>query len=112
MSQRVVVTGVGVVSPIGCNPDSFWAALVANRSGIGPLGSIPKGILQVQCGAEAREFTSQIDQFGPMEKGLERQIRKGQKVMCREIEMGVAACQWALHDCGLDASRRDPQRTG
>jgi len=112
MSQRVVVTGVGVVSPIGCNPDSFWAALCASRSGIGPLGSIPNGILQVQCGAEAREFTGQIDQFGPMEKGLERQIRKGQKVMCREIEMGVAACQWALHDCGLDASRRDPQRTG
>ena len=39
--NRVVVTGIGVVSPIGSSRDAFWSALVEARSGIGPIEGIP-----------------------------------------------------------------------
>ena len=91
---------------------SLWAALQAGRSGVGPLTRLPADALPTKFAAEARDFTADIDDFGPLEKMTQRNIKKGLKVMCREIQMGVAAAQLALHDSGLDASRRDPERTG
>jgi 3-oxoacyl-[acyl-carrier-protein] synthase II len=111
-SQRVVITGLGVISPIGCELETFWDSLAGSRSGIALIQSLPAGILPVRYGAEATRFTGAIEDFGPMDKNLQRNIRKGQKVMCREIEMGVAACQWALHDSGLASGVRDPHRIG
>lgn len=110
---RVVITGIGVVSPFGLDPESLSAALVAGRSAVGPLTRVPTGPFAFSAGAEAQCFTGQIDDYGRLEKPLQRNIRKGSKVMCREIEMGVAAAQRALSDGGLgDASQRDPHRTG
>lgn len=111
-SQRVVITGLGVISPLGNTPQEFLAALRNRQSGVAPLSSVPPGTLPVDNGAEARYFTGEIEQFGELEKPLQRSIRKGQKVMCREIEMGVAAAQLALLDAKLDAQHRDADRTG
>ena len=55
----------------------------------------------IDYGAEAIEFTGDISNYGPLDKKLQRTIRKGSKVMCREIEMGVAVAQLALHDAGF-----------
>lgn len=112
LARRVVITGLGVVSPLGNSQESLWAALQAGRSGVGPLTRLPADALPTKFAAEARDFTADIDNFGPLEKMTQRNIKKGLKVMCREIQMGVAAAQLALHDSGLDASRRDPERTG
>jgi 3-oxoacyl-[acyl-carrier-protein] synthase II len=110
--RRVVITGVGVVTPLGNDPDKLVSGLRARASGIAPLNLVPQGVLSVNHGAEASEFTGDISDYGPMDKKLQRTIRKGSKVMCREIEMGVAVAQMALHDAGLEADARDPDRTG
>ena len=68
--------------------------------------------LPIRFGAEARQFTGEIDDFGPLEKEQKKAIRKGLKVMCRECQMGVAAAQWALADAGLKPGSLDPDRTG
>ncbi len=111
-SQRVVITGLGVVSPLGNDPDSLLQSLHDGTSAVGPFREIPLGVLCTDFGAEARDFTGEISDYGPMDKKLQRTIRKGSKVMCREIEMGVAVAQLALNDAGLDMDSRDRDRTG
>ena len=53
---RVVVTGIGVVSPIGIGIDTFWSSLLAGRSGIGRLKAIPNENLPSKLAAEVRDF--------------------------------------------------------
>jgi len=111
-STRVVITGLGVISPLGNTRDKLWAALRSGISGVAELGSVPGESLPCRYGAECREFTGAIEDFGPLEKDLKRSITKGRKVMCREIQMGVAAAQLALTDAAMMPSSFDPERTG
>lgn len=103
---------MGVVCPLGISPESVWDALRSGRSGIAKIASLPTENLPSKCGGEAREFTGEIENFGPLDKATQRSIKKGLKLMCREIQMGVAAAQLTLHHAGLDASRRNPERIG
>lgn len=111
-SRRVVITGIGVISPIGNDPNTLLQSLCNGDSGIRPLTRVPHKVLGFDHGAEAVGFTGDISEYGPLEKKLQRTIRKGSKVMCREIEMGVAVAQLALNDSGLDIESRDRDRTG
>ncbi len=110
--RRVVITGLGVVSPVGNTATQLIESLRNRRSGIDTLTQIPTGVLPIDHGAEVRSFTGAIDDYGPLSKELQRTIRKASKLMCREIEMGVAAAQLALHDSGLTDENRDRDRTG
>jgi 3-oxoacyl-[acyl-carrier-protein] synthase II len=110
--KRVVITGIGVVCPLGNSPDSLVQKLRAGDSGIRGLTQVPQGVLSIDHGAEAVDFTGDIADYGPMDKKLQRTIRKGSKVMCREIEMGVAVAQLALHHSGVDLPNRDRDRIG
>lgn len=109
--RRVVITGMGLVTPLGNSKEQVWDCLSAGRSGVGPLESIPTASLPVTIAAEARGFQGRIEEFGPLEREQSKAIRKGLKVMCRECQMGVAAAQLALSDAGL-AAKTDPTRTG
>jgi 3-oxoacyl-[acyl-carrier-protein] synthase II len=111
-SRRAVITGVGVVSPLGNDPDRLLQNLRDGQSGIRPLTMVPQGVLDIDNGAEATEFTGDISNYGPLEKKLQRTIKKATKVMCREIEMGVAVAQLALNDANLTPESRDRDRTG
>jgi 3-oxoacyl-[acyl-carrier-protein] synthase II len=102
--RRVVITGMGVVCPLGLTPEDLWAGLVEGRSGVGPLESFPSAGLPLHHAAEAHDFTGDIDNFGPLDGERKKAIRKGLKVMCRESQMAVAAAQRALHHCGLFAA--------
>ena len=90
-SHRVVVTGVGVVSPIGIGQESFWQNLIAGRSGIDVLTAFPSGGLPSKLAAEVRDFD-------PVEHIYQRKFLK---VMSRDIQLGVAAprWQWCCHYC-------------
>jgi len=110
--RRVVVTGMGLVSPLGNDLDEFWSSLVEGRSGVGPLSMTPPGALPVSFGAEARQFRGAIDDFGPLPKEQAKAIRKGLKVMCRECLMGCAAAQRAMASAGLGPGTFDPERVG
>ena len=111
-ASSVVITGMGVVSPLGNSPDELIAALRNSDSGIRPLTHVPTNAFSISHGAEAVNFTGKIDDYGPLEKKMQRTIKKGSKVMCREIEMGVAAAQLALHQAGYNAEVFDRDRTG
>ena len=111
-TRRVVITGVGLISPLGSDKNALWESLATGRSGVRPLQCLPTDSLPVSCGAEARDFAGKIDDFGPLQKDQKRTIRKGMKVMCREIQMGVAAAQLALNDAGLGPGDYDSDRAG
>ena len=110
--RRVVITGMGVVSPLGLSLESLWSGLVEGRSGVGPIELFPADGLPLRHAAEAREFTGEIDNFGPLDGERKKAIRKGLKVMCRESQMAVAAAQRALHDCGITPELHRPERFG
>ena len=97
---KIVITGLGVISPLGNTLDEFRASLEQTRSGITELGT-PFEHLPTSVAGRASGFTGDIEQFGEMEKTLKRSIKKGLKLMCREIQMGVAAAQLATNDAGL-----------
>ncbi len=111
-SRRVVVTGLGAVSPLGNTTESLWAALTAGTSGIRPLTSIPTDHLTAPYGGECIDFTGNIDDFGELDKLTKRSIKKGLRVMCREIQLGVAVAQEALRNANLQMGDYNPERTG
>jgi 3-oxoacyl-[acyl-carrier-protein] synthase II len=111
-TRRVVITGAGLVGPLGNTKDTLWEALINQHSGVRKLERIPTEHLPVDFGAEAWDFSGHISEFGELETGLKKTIRKGLKVMCREIQMGVAAAQRALNDAHLAAGDYDCDRTG
>lgn len=99
---RVVVTGVGVVSPIGIGRDSFWQNLIAGRSGIDTLSAFPAGDLPSKLAAEVRDFD-------PLEHIYQKKFLK---VMSRDIQLGVAGASMAMKDSGLTRGAVDPERLG
>ncbi len=111
-ARRVVVTGMGLVSPLGNDKNAFWDALVSGRSGVSMLSLVAPNALPIAFGAEAREFRGAIDDFGSLPKEQSKAIRKGLKVMCRECQMGCAAAQKAMADAGLASGNFDPDRVG
>ncbi|MEE2826690.1 MAG: beta-ketoacyl-[acyl-carrier-protein] synthase family protein [Planctomycetota bacterium] len=110
--RRVVITGMGIISPIGCSADSLWQSVEQGVSGIGPLTRVPPDHLNTRVAAEVSDFTGSIDDFGELEKMTKRSIKKGLKLMCREIQMGVAASQLCLADSQLSPEVYDPHRFG
>ncbi len=110
--RRVVITGLGLISPLGNTPATLWDALIAGRSGVGPTTFLPADRQPLAISAEAREFTGEVEDFGPLEKERKKAIKKGLKVMCRETRMAVAAAQLAIADAGFAEKPMDPEASG
>lgn len=107
MSKReVVVTGFGVLSPIGIDLDSYWSALVEGKSGVGYLNSIQTELEQRPIGSEVPDFRPK-DFIKP---------KKNIKVMSRDIQMGVVSTALACRNANLvvegDDRTVDPERLG
>ncbi|REJ72767.1 MAG: beta-ketoacyl-[acyl-carrier-protein] synthase family protein, partial [Planctomycetota bacterium] len=109
-ARRVVISGLGVTSPIGCTIADFQTSLLEGRSGIGELPGA--GDAGPRFGGRIGDFTGHINDFGELPARLRKQLRKSLKVMNRETQLAVAATQSAIRDCGLDESAIDPERTG
>ncbi len=99
---RVVITGVGVVSPIGIGHESFWSSLSAGRGGIARLSSPFPGVGLPRLAGE-------IHGFDPLEFLPSRKLLK---VMSRDIQLGVAASRLAIDDASLGRGDLDPDRVG
>jgi 3-oxoacyl-[acyl-carrier-protein] synthase II len=99
---EVVVTGIGVVSPIGIGREAFWRSLCQGQSGVGRIGLFDPSGLPVRIAAEVRDFDA---------KRYVAQ-RKQLKVMCRDAQLGVAAAALACRDAGLGPGKIDPERFG
>src|SRR5437868_486274 len=112
MSRRVVITGIGLVSPLGNSPEKLWQALASGISGVRELTMIPADAFPVKAGAEARDFTGAIEDFGPLDKSMARTIKKNLKVMCREMQIGIAAAQLALSHSRIALPQENLDRVG
>ena len=111
-TRRVVVTGLGVITPLGNTIESYWDALSSGRSGVTQLDIVPNEFMPTAAAAQIRDFTGAVEDFGALEGERKKAIRKGIKLMCRECQMGVAAAQRALDQSGLVGGNFDPERAG
>lgn len=110
--RRVVITGLGLISPLGSSPGAMWSAMIEGRSGVALTTLLPPDRQPLRFAGEARQFTGEIEDFGPLEKERKKAIKKGLKVMCRETRMAVAAAQLAIADAGFAETPVDPETSG
>ncbi len=111
-ARRIVVTGMGVVSPLGLTLDEFWNACAGRKSAVRPYTVEGNEPIPIRCAAPADLFTGDIADFGVLEGTLKKDIRKSLKLMSREIQMGVASAQRALYDAQVHPGDFDPARVG
>ena len=100
--REVVITGLGIVSPIGVGREEFEKSLRDRTSGVAAITHYDTQNLAVQIGAELKDFQPK----------LYVKPRKSLKVMSREIQMGVASATLAMEDANLDATTIDAERFG
>lgn len=100
-SRRVVITGLGVVTSIGHDVDSFWSSLVAGRCGIERVTLFDPADFACQIGAEVRNWDA-------AQKMDPKEARRND----RYTHFGFVAAQQAVKDSGLDLSREDGDRMG
>ena len=101
MKRRVVVTGLGVISAIGCAKEEFWGNLIKGKSGVGPLTHFDATKYDSRIAGEVRNFV-------PHPFISSKDLRRMEKF----VQFGVTAAKNAVDDSGLDISKEDPYRIG
>ena len=101
MKRRVVVTGLGAVTPIGNTVEDFWAGIKEGKVGIGPITKFDTSDYKVKIAAEVKDFVAK-----------ERMDFKAAKRMEAFSQYAVAASKEAYEDSGLDIEKEDPFRAG
>lgn len=88
--KRVVVTGIGVISPVGTGKSAFWTALLAGKSGIGPVTAFDSTNYAAHIGGEVRDFdsTCHVRQQRPEQMG-------------RASQMAIGAARLAIEDSAI-----------
>ncbi|MFN4218434.1 MAG: beta-ketoacyl synthase N-terminal-like domain-containing protein, partial [Candidatus Bipolaricaulia bacterium] len=100
--QRVVITGIGAVTPIGIGKESFWEGLATGKSGVSRIDDIVDLTdIPVKIGAYIREF----DPLQFMDKKRARRLG-------RSSQLAIAATKLALEDGRLDLTQEDRDRIG
>ena len=99
--RRVVVTGLGMLSPVGNTVESTWEAIKAGTSGIGPITKIDASIFPAQIAGEVKGF--EATDYIP---------KKETKKMDTFIQYGIAAGKQALRDSGLEIADENAHRVG
>jgi 3-oxoacyl-[acyl-carrier-protein] synthase II len=99
--RRVVITGLGLVTPIGAGRELFWGNLTAGANGIGAVESFDTSAFPVHIGAEVKDF----DPAGYVRGRAPETLGRGS-------QLAVAAARMALEDSGIDVSARDRKRIG
>jgi len=109
--RRVVITGLGIVTPIGIGPELYWTALAEGRGGVHHLRAFPIEGLPNDVGAEIADFDEKAAKAMALPK-YRKALTKSQKYMARDIQLAVAAAQFAVADAGLVDGGVDPTRLG
>lgn len=99
MSNRVVVTGLGIISPVGIGIESFWSNLLDGKSGIGPVTKFDVSEMSTKIAGEVKDFNASdyID-------------KKEAKRMDLYTQYAVSAARMAVEDSGLDLEKTDLDR--
>jgi 3-oxoacyl-[acyl-carrier-protein] synthase II len=99
--RRAVITGMGVVSPLGNTVEGYWSGLVSGRSGIGPI---------TLCDATPFpcKVAGEVNDFDPTEYMEVKEAKR----MARFSQLAVAAARLAMEDSGLETAKIDEERMG
>jgi len=100
--KRVVITGLGVISPIGNDIQTFWDSLKEGKSGIGPLTTFDASLFDSRIAGEVKNFEPQI--YGITKKDTHR--------MEKFVQYAIAASFQAIRDSGLDVEKENKERIG
>jgi 3-oxoacyl-[acyl-carrier-protein] synthase II len=101
MARRVVVTGIGLVTPIGLSTPASWEALLAGKSGIGPITRFDASKLDTRIAGEVKNFD-------PVQFIEKKEVKK----MDRFIQFAIAASEEAMADSGLKITPGNAERVG
>lgn len=101
MRRRVVVTGLGCISPLGHSPDETWQALLAGKSGVGPITHFDASQHKTRFAAEVKDFDA-VALFGG------RDARR----MDRVTQFALASALQAVESSGLDLAQENRDRIG
>lgn len=101
MSRRVVITGMGAITPIGLGVDNFWEGIKANKIGFGPITKFDASEYKCKIAAEVKDF-----------EGKDYMDPKAAKRMELFCQYAVAAAKEALEDAAIDMEKEDPFRVG
>lgn len=101
LKKRVVITGLGAITPVGIGKDEFWQSLLSGKSGIGPITRFDASEYTTQIAGEVKNFdpAQYID-------------KKEAKRMDRFTQFAVAATKMAFDDAGIDLEKEDHSRIG
>lgn len=100
--SAIVITGIGIVSPIGVGKEACWESVLAGRSGVRRISLFDPSGLPVQIAGEIADFDPKPFLYN----------RKALKLMARDTQLGVAAAKLAWEDAGLRPGLLDPERIG
>ncbi|MCM1156382.1 MAG: beta-ketoacyl-ACP synthase II [Roseburia sp.] len=101
MSRRVVVTGMGAITPIGLGVDEFWNGVKEGRTGFGEITKFDASEYKCKLAAEVKGFEGK--------NYMDFKAAKRMELFC---QYAVAATKEAMEDAGLDMSKEDPFRVG
>jgi len=101
MSKRIVITGLGAVTPLGIGVETYWEGLLSGASGVGPITLFDPERFDVKIAAEVKGF----EPGSFMEKGEARK-------MDRFAQFGVAAAKLALEDAKFSINEQNAERVG
>jgi 3-oxoacyl-[acyl-carrier-protein] synthase II len=102
--RRAVVTGLGLITPLGSSPAAFWEALRAGVSGVRRVRAFDPSHLPCQIAGEIPDFNAKAV--------IEKSYRKSLNAMARPVQLGVVAAQYAMQDIGLKKGDLPPERFG
>ena len=101
MNRKVFITGIGVISPVGCGKEKFWQALINGQSGIDTIQSFDISSYDSQIAGEVKDFNS--DDYLP---------RKDARRMDRFSQFAVSASLMAIQDSNINLEWLDRERSG
>ena len=100
-NRKVVVSGMGVITSVGCSKNEFWESLISGKSGIRRIQSFdPSGIKS--------QIASEVLDYDPLNYFDRKEARK----MARVTQMAVSAGMDAIKDAGMDLDNEDRSRIG
>ena len=100
--KRVVITGMGAITPVGNNVSEYWEALKAGKVGIGPITYFDTANYKATLAAQVKDFNAR-DYMDP------KSARQDEEAFS---QFAVAASKEALEQSGIDMTREDPYRVG
>lgn len=101
MSKRVVVTGMGAITPIGLNVEEFWEGIKQGKTGFAPITRFDASEYRCKLAAEVKDFDAK--------EYMDFKTAKRMELFC---QYAVAASKEALEDSGLNLEKEDPYRVG